>query len=98
MDRDYLEQKLMEIPKDVLEGTVQLLKKSVPEKLKNLLKEIYKKDPDNWMIPYHFGFGMSIRNVIREGGFPDKKLPDGNWDDYYVQVLEIAIGVREMPF
>jgi len=23
-------------------------------------------------------------------------LPDKNWDDYYIQVLEIALGIRKM--
>ena len=38
---------------------------------------------------------MQIRNELREAGFKDERLPDGNWDDYYASVVEIAVGKRE---
>jgi hypothetical protein len=59
-----------------------------------------------WVHELHFHMfgGMSIRNVLRRGGFPDKDLPDlsdiygvppsqegvRNWDDFYIPVLEQA--------
>lgn len=56
----------------------------------------------------HHGFGTWIRNVLRQGvpgarGIRDEELPpapyaDGsqhrNWDDYYVQAIEAAVGLR----
>lgn len=99
VDNDYYEQKLYEIPPDVLEGSVEALKKHIPENLKKSLVESYKKCKPGewWFAEYHFGLGMSIRNALRQLGFSDRRLPDKNWDDYYVKVVEIAIGLREMP-
>jgi hypothetical protein len=55
----------------------------------------------NW----HHSGGMAVRNALRGGGLPDAVLPpfdayygDGtdvrNWDDYYVQAVEAACGLR----
>jgi len=55
---------------------------------------------------WHFGQGMAVRNVLR-GAIRDAELPDfpewygeladgtGNWDDYYIQCVEAAAGLRE---
>jgi hypothetical protein len=40
---------------------------------------------------------MGVRNALRKYGLKDDLLPEGNWDDYYVPVVEVAVGVREMP-
>ncbi len=98
-DDDYLEQKLYEIPPDMLEGSVDLLRNALPESLKEFLRKAYhsRKPNEWWFSPYHFSLGMSMRNALRDAGFLDRKLPDKNWDDYYVKVLEIAIGVKENP-
>lgn len=46
----------------------------------------------------HMGWGMGLRNALRTGaGLPDNLLPLGNWDDYYVSVLEATLGFREIP-
>jgi hypothetical protein len=56
----------------------------------------------------HHGFGTYIRNRLRTGagvtaGIPDEELPDApypdgsqqrTWDDYYVQAIEAALGLR----
>ena len=55
----------------------------------------------------HHGFGTSIRNLLRDpvygAGILDVDLPDApyedgslqrNWDDFYVAVLEAAVGLR----
>jgi hypothetical protein len=57
--------------------------------------------------PWHFGGGMGIRNLLRQGGVTDDRLPDNatdiyygegtnvkNLDDYYMQWLEAAVGAR----
>lgn len=57
----------------------------------------------------HHIFGTSIRNLLRNGNFGyrgirDEELPpapyeDGslqrNWDDFYVQAIEAAVGLRD---
>lgn len=52
--------------------------------------------PQFWISP-HMGIGMSIRNLLRSEGLSDESLPNKNWDDYYVPVLEAALGFREVP-
>lgn len=53
---------------------------------------------------WHMSGGMALRNLLRDKGFRDDELPglpefyDGadisTWDDFYVQALEAAVGVR----
>ena len=58
---------------------------------------------------WHMSGGMGLRNYLRHEGFHDDELPwmeemygpypgegdpVGNWDDFYVQALEAACGVR----
>lgn len=47
-------------------------------------------DPEGWVIPYHFGWGMKMRNWLR-GTVKDSELATGNWDDYYSQAVEAAL-------
>ena len=52
-----------------------------------------------WFAKEHFGAGIMVRNVLRKGvegiGFVgDLGFKDGNLDDYYIQMLEVWIGVR----
>lgn len=62
-----------------------------PEDLRKLRAEI-ENDPDEWWIRYHNGWGRAVRNYLRiSGGIRDAKLPTGNWDDYYIDVIEEAL-------
>ena len=58
------------------------------------LVELYEENRTGWYIPFHFSWGVSVRNWLRES-ISDDMLPTGNWDDYYVEVIECAIGVRK---
>jgi hypothetical protein len=49
---------------------------------------------NSWFYKSHFRAGMWIRNQLRGAGMLDKDLPDGNWDDYYVPLLEWWLGYR----
>lgn len=51
------------------------------------------KNPEGWVYEDrgHFTWGMSLRNLLRTNGLKDQLLPTGNWDDYYVEVLEDVI-------
>lgn len=55
--------------------------------------------PEGGVIPRgHFGFGMAVRNALRVNVCPDKDIPLGDgWEELYVPVVEIAVGIREMP-
>lgn len=52
--------------------------------------------PNGKKIPRgHFEYGMKIRNYLREQVCLDADLPSGNWDDYYLTLLEIACDLRK---
>lgn len=94
-DKTYYEEKLNEIPKDFLDECVDLIQKEFPQELKNDISDrIETKGLIEWAIPYHHSWGVGVRNLLRENGLTDDKLPDENWDDYYIQVIELALGHR----
>lgn len=88
-----------ELSKEILLKAVEVLTNDFAEGDKKFLVNLYKSTPSEtkaqWFIEYHHYDGMAIRNLLRRNGLLDEQLPSGNWDDYYVQVMEVAIGVRE---
>ena len=91
--KEFHEEKLAELPRDLVLRGVSALHEYSFEFFTESIK-LYEENPDDWMVPYHFHTGMHIRNTLRKQ-VKDSELPSGNWDDYYVAVLEIAMGVRE---
>ena len=53
------------------------------------------KDPKTWWAIAHHWWGMGIRNSLRDSVCSDSELPSGNWDDYYVPLVEMACGLRK---
>ncbi|MBZ4649269.1 hypothetical protein [Thermosipho sp. (in: thermotogales)] len=99
IEEEYFEKKLKEIPKNVLEKAVKFLKDNIPNDAKEYYIEMYNKNKHliDWFLLEHFRSGMTIRNMLRkDANLSDYLLPDKNWDDYYIQVLEIALGIRKM--
>jgi len=46
----------------------------------------------------HLGFGMQVRNSLRTAKIiEESSLPTGNWDDIYIPLIEVALGLREIP-
>ena len=86
-----------------LDCPVWIVNKSV-EELKTILdrneieqiKEAHKEDPETWWALYHHGWGTAIRNFLRNNVCKDDELPSGNWDDYYIQVVELVCDVRSI--
>jgi len=93
----YKDEKLKEMDPLLLDNAVKFLSRELPEDAKQEIREMHEKDPLHWSGPYHFSWGMGVRNALRKYGLKDDLLPEGNWDDYYVPVVEVAVGVREMP-
>ena len=48
-------------------------------------------DPEHWNIPYHFGWGMNVRNYFRKNGFGEKEFGLCNLDDFYKFLVEDAV-------
>lgn len=95
---EYYNMKLAEIPNDVLLKAIRVLSDNIPDYAKKEIREdIDEKGLNEWSYLYHHGWGTSIRNLLRKNGLMDNMLPDGNWDDYYHQIVEIVVGARPMP-
>lgn len=85
---------LLELSPEIIEKGVRHLKKILTLETVEQIKEDYAKDPDTWWAGEHFGWGMMIRNFLRDNVCLDTVLPSQNWDDYYVVLVEIACGLR----
>jgi hypothetical protein len=55
------------------------------------IREAIKKDPENWWVPYHFHWGMNVRNYFRKNGFGEEYFGVDNLDDIYVFLVEEAV-------
>lgn len=75
--------------------SVEFLKKHLSQKVVEEIKQLYKNDKQTWWASEHFGYGMYIRNQLRSNVCPDNELPSGNWDDYYVPLMEATCGLRD---
>lgn len=62
--------------------------------VKKEIRETYAKDPDNWCAGYHFGWGMAVRNLLREKGFGEEYFGVHNLDDIYVALVEEALDLK----
>jgi hypothetical protein len=94
----YFDSKLAEIPPEVLDQAIEYLSAVIPDHVKSeIALAIQQEGLNKWVTPYHFGWGMSIRNHLRNMGLKDDLLPEKNWDDYYHQIVEIVVGARPMP-
>ena len=62
-----------------------------PERpLISVVTEMIKNNPDEWWLGHHFGWGISMRNLLREHGYGEQDLGIGNLDDYYIAWIEQA--------
>jgi hypothetical protein len=96
MEKEYYDKKFAEIPQEVLDKALTIINSELDDQTKQWAKDLFiLKGPIEWAISLHHGWGTAIRNMLRTtGGLSDNLLPDKNWDDYYIQVIEAAIGVR----
>jgi hypothetical protein len=63
-----------------------------------VVKEIraaFTAAPKDWYVGYHFGWGMAVRNLLREKGFGEEYFKIHNLDDIYVALVEEALGLKD---
>ena len=97
LDDDYYDERLSELSEETIKNAVGIYKNLLlkyPNLKEDSLKLISEDGLNDWMIPYHFTVGMKLRNELRDNGFLDNDVPQGNLDDYYIQLFEIALGAR----
>lgn len=96
-DKEYIDwhnKCLRECPEWIVEQSVEFLRKAIPDDIKEKILEEYKQLGVHWVASYHFSWGMFIRNQLRDNVCTDETLPTKNWDDLYVQLVEIVVGIR----
>ena len=79
-------------------AAVAMLQKELPKRTKlDILKMYNQHGKLVWVTEemLHFSWGMAVRNLLRDKGFLDCMTKTGNLDDYYIQLVEAAIGVRD---
>jgi hypothetical protein len=81
----------------LLDKAVKFLTTYLSDDVKDKVRVVCGAGNTQWLSEYHFGWGMGIRNALRQAGLSDAQLPDQNWDDYYGAVVEIVCGLRPMP-
>lgn len=81
-----------ELTPEVKTPALEMLRKELAP-VADKVKEAYEKDSDNWSTPYHFWWGMGVRNLLRDQGFGEKYFKVHNLDDIYVSLVEEALGL-----
>ena len=98
LDNSYFDKKYDEIPKDVLKKATKILNEYLSQEDKAFIIDKFNRHGKvEWMMSIprgHFEVGMAIRNLLRDKGLSDECLPDKNWDDYYIQVIEKALNLQ----
>ena len=81
------------LDKDKKQQAIDFLKINLIDQDKIRLE--INKDPENWISPFHFGWGMTIRNLLRVNGFDEKFFSVDNLDDIYVELIEEAVLIKK---
>ena len=93
--QEFHNKSISELPDGIKERAVQALKLIFSEVVILEIRKAHEEDSDAWWAANHFSWGMNVRNFLREQVCLDEDLPSGNWDDYYVPIVEIACGIRK---
>jgi hypothetical protein len=97
-DKLYMQLRLEELPDWVVAESVFWLRKLFSHDFILDAREKIDADPATWYAPYNSNWGRAIRNYLREKVCTDHILPSPwGFDDYYVQLVEIAVGRRDDP-
>lgn len=91
----FHDDKLKELSQEITEKSVIYLKSILTEDSVKTIVQEWSHNPETWWAMAHHGWGTSVRNSLRDNVCLDDKLPSGNWDDYYIPLVEIAVGVRK---
>lgn len=86
---------IRDCPEWIVKKSIEELKNILTDEIIETTKGFHSKDPKTWWATYHHGWGTGIRNYLRDKVCRDDELPSENWDDYYIQLFEMACGIRE---
>lgn len=92
----YHDERFAELPDWIIEKSKEALLYNISQEDIDIIKNEIDKNGSTWCSPYHSWWGMKIRNLLRDKVCLDKELPIPNWDDYYVALIEYAVGKRKI--
>jgi hypothetical protein len=82
-----------EIPWEIKKPALAMLFSELGS-VKGEIRKAYVADPKNWYIGYHFGWGMAVRNLLRQKGFGEKYFHVHNLDDIYIALVEEELELK----
>lgn len=92
--REFYRDNALKLRPELRKKAVEFLYLGIDSESQTEIHRLALDDPE-WWAPQHFGWGMAIRNALRKGGFGEKELAVDNLDDYYVGLVEMALGITE---
>lgn len=87
---------LKSLPRDLVLRVVKHIRSRMTLELADQIRFDHEENQATWWAPIHHTWGMSVRNSIRNNVAIDKVTPSNNWDDYYVPLIELAVGIRAL--
>jgi len=69
-------------------GAVRYLIDHIPAETLEEVAEIIKKEGPDWEVHHHYGIGIDVRNLLREGGFLWDAI---ELDDVWAGLIEKAV-------
>lgn len=90
---EYHQKLYAELSDEVKRQGMEILRTYLPKNdLPLIAGQIREYGTVVWMSKFqeHFGWGMVVRNLLRQHGLKDDVLATRNWDDYYVLLVEDA--------
>lgn len=81
------------IDRNLILPALDYLKGHIAESDKLEIKTYAEDDPHTWWANSHLGWGMAIRNKLRDGRFNEAYFGIENLDDIYICLVEEALGI-----
>ena len=88
IERCPLASMLFPIPPSEKKKAIQYLIEKIPAKTLEEVAMDMKENGSDWWVVHHHGFGMAVRNLLREGGFDWNSI---DLDEVWIELVEKAV-------
>ena len=76
---------------DLWPKAVEFLRSWLTPSVQQQIREVVNIKSPDWPAGYHLGWGMGLRNTLREHGFGEEPFGVRNLDNIYVPLVEEAV-------
>lgn len=73
------------------DAAVRFLRGWLSPTVQDMVREVIRIKTPDWPAAYHLGWGMGVRNGLRQHGFGEKDFGVLNLDNIYVELVEEAV-------